>query len=88
VRTRNQLEPLGERGPLLLVSVKPTFVAHVRPAPPTKCPDGIAVRACGEERGPINIMEPKKRGHPSGIGVITGTKVCRIRVANPPPRIR
>jgi hypothetical protein len=31
VRARNQLEPLGEGGPLLLVAVEPAFVAHVGP---------------------------------------------------------
>ena len=30
---RGLFEPLGERGPILLVAVEPAFVTHVRPMP-------------------------------------------------------
>jgi hypothetical protein len=37
-RTRRELEPLGDRVPLIVATAKPSIVAHVRPAVPRKSP--------------------------------------------------
>jgi hypothetical protein len=55
VRTWHQLEPLGDRVPLVIAAAEPSHVAHGRPALPAKIADCTGAKKRGVEAGTMSV---------------------------------
>ena len=67
MRARRQFEPLGERGPLRAVPVKPPLVAH-DPTPAGKSPSITRVGRAGKAAGSEKLSQTEEAGSPNRNG--------------------